>query len=204
MFFPYGDEELTWLKKRDRAMASAIERIGLIQRPVNTDLFSALVSYIIEQQISIKAAQTVNQRLRTLVGEVSAGKLALLDAEIIQSCGMSMKKALYIKGVAQEIADGKIDLAVLHTLQDAEIIKQLSSLKGVGVWTAEMLLIFSLKRQNILSWGDLAIRRGICRLYNHTSISREQFERYRKRYAPFNSTASLYLWAVAKEVWPVG
>ena len=91
----------------------------------------------------------------------------------------------------------ELNIAELATLSDAEIIRRLSSLNGVGVWTAEMLLIFSLERPDVVSWGDLAIRRGMMNLYGLDSLTREQFDRYRKRYSPYGSVASLYLWALA-------
>ena len=83
------------------------------------------------------------------------------------------------------------------SLPDAEIISRLSALDGVGVWTAEMLLIFSLQRPDVVSWGDLAIRRGMMALYGLNSLTRTQFDNYRKRYSPYGSVASLYLWALA-------
>ena len=73
----------------------------------------------------------------------------------------------------------------------------MTSLNGIGVWTAEMLMIFSMGRPDIVSWGDLAIRRGMCNLYNLKDISKVQFERYKKRYSPYGSVASLYLWALS-------
>ena len=82
-------------------------------------------------------------------------------------------------------------------MSDDEVIRALSSLKGVGAWTAEMLLIFTLRRPDILSFGDLGIQRGLRMLYRHKKIDRKRFERYKKRYSPYASTASLYLWAIA-------
>ncbi len=82
-------------------------------------------------------------------------------------------------------------------MADEEIIDVLSSLRGIGVWTAEMLLLFSLCRPDVVSWGDQAIRRGMMNLYGLKTLSREQFERYRRRYSPYGSVASLYLWAIS-------
>ena len=110
---------------------------------------------------------------------------------------MSMRKTLYIKGVGEAVKQNELNIAELATLPDAEIIRTLSSLNGVGVWTAEMLLIFSLERPDVVSWGDLAIRRGMMNLYGLDKLTRDQFERYRKRYSPYGSVASLYLWALA-------
>ena len=98
---------------------------------------------------------------------------------------------------AERVANGGFDLAALEKMSDEEVISSLSSLKGVGVWTAEMLLIFTLRRTDVLSFGDLGIQRGLRMLYRHKEIDRKRFERYKKRYSPYASTASLYLWAIA-------
>lgn len=92
---------------------------------------------------------------------------------------------------------GEISFANLKEMADEEIIDTLSSLRGIGVWTAEMLLLFSLCRPDVVSWGDGAIRRGMMNLYGLKTLSKEQFERYRKRYSPHGSVASLYLWALS-------
>ncbi|WP_413738075.1 DNA-3-methyladenine glycosylase family protein [Sodalis sp. RH21] len=193
--FAYGTTELDWLAKKDKRMAEAIERIGLITRPLMPDLFAALIRNIIDQQISTKAGITVNGRLSALAGAITPASIERLTAEQIQSCGMSMRKALYIKGAATAAMSGELDLAAIHDYTDQQVIDALSRLPGIGIWTAEMLMIFSLGRPDILSWGDLAIRRGMMNLYRHKTLPRERFERYRRRYSPYGSTASLYLWA---------
>ncbi|MEA9391635.1 DNA-3-methyladenine glycosylase 2 family protein [Acerihabitans sp. TG2] len=176
-------------------MAEAIERIGMISRPLMPDLFTALVGTIIDQQISTKAGKTVNARLQAMAGAYTPARLEQLTAEQIQACGMSMRKALYIKGVASAAMSGELDLPAIHGYSDQQVIDALCKLPGIGIWTAEMLMIFSLGRPDILSWGDLAIRRGMMNLYRHKTLTRERFERYRRRYSPYGSTASLYLWA---------
>jgi DNA-3-methyladenine glycosylase II len=110
---------------------------------------------------------------------------------------MSMRKAGYIRGIGEAVASGRLDLDVLREFPDNEVITRLLALNGVGVWTAEMLLIFSMERPDVLSWGDLAIRRGMMRLYGRDTLDREVFERYRKRYSPYGSIASLYLWEIS-------
>jgi 3-methyladenine DNA glycosylase/8-oxoguanine DNA glycosylase len=82
-------------------------------------------------------------------------------------------------------------------MSDTRVIERLSSLPGIGVWTAEMLLLFSLRRPDVVSWGDLAIRRGMMNLYGLKDLSKKQFDRFRKRYSPCGSVASLYLWALS-------
>nr|WP_249192741.1 DNA-3-methyladenine glycosylase [Yersinia sp. Marseille-Q3913] len=180
-------------------MAAAIDRLGMIARPLSPDLFAALIRNIVDQQISVKAALTVNARLVVLLGAITPITIAQASAGAIQGCGMTMKKAGYIKGAAEAALDGSLDLAAIAQLPDNDVITQLSSLNGVGVWTAEMLLISSLSRPDVLSWGDLAIRRGMMNLYRHKTLPRERFEIYRRRYTPYGTTASLYLWALSHE-----
>ncbi|EHL06644.1 hypothetical protein SDC9_29537 [bioreactor metagenome] len=197
VFFPYGSKEIEHLKTRDKVLGQAIERIGMIERGITPDLFEALISSVVSQQISKKAAETVWNRLQTLLGEISAEKIALADLEAIQGCGMSMRKAGYIKGVAAAAQRGEVDFQELPTLSDEEIIQSLSALPGVGVWTAEMLLIHSLCRPDVVSYRDLAIRRGMMNCYGLEELSKETFEHYRKKYSPYGSVASLYLWALS-------
>ncbi|NLT57650.1 MAG: DNA-3-methyladenine glycosylase 2 family protein [Clostridiales bacterium] len=196
-YYSYGEAETGHLKKKDRRLGEAIERIGPIRRPVRPDLFDALIHSIVGQQISSKAQQTVWQRLLDLAGEVTPARIDALSEETLQRCGMSMRKAGYLKGVAEQVLSGGLDLAGLQAQSDQEVIRTLSALRGVGVWTAEMLMIFSMQRPNILSYGDLAIRRGLCMLYRHRALTPALFERYRRRYAPYATVASLYLWAIA-------
>ena len=195
-YFEYGETELSHLRKKDKKLGVAIDHIGMIQREVNPDVFSALVESIIGQQISNKAALTVSGRLTDLSG-LNADRLHALTAEEIQSCGMSMVKAGYIKNIAEAAVSGAIDFDTLHEKSDDEIIKTLTVIKGVGVWTAEMLLIFSLMRPNVVSFGDLIIRRSMMELYGLKELPKEKFKRYAKRYAPYGSIASLYLWELS-------
>lgn len=197
--FKYGQAELDYLKKRDQQLGLAIDRIGPVEREVIPDLFAALVNSIVSQQISAPAAATVWNRMRERFGAVTPPVIAAATMDEIQQCGLSNRKAGYIKGIAESVAGGGLDLAGLAGLSDAEIIGRLVTLKGVGRWTAEMLLIFSLNRPNVVSWDDLAIRRGMINLYGLKTLTKARFERYRKRYSPYGSVASLYLWAISKE-----
>ena len=195
--FEYGQKEIDYLKRKDKKLGAAIDRIGMIKREITPDPFTALVSSVVSQQISNKAAETVWNRLVSLLGQITPERIAQMDLSKIQSCGMSERKVGYIKGIAKAAIVGNVDFYTLHTLTDTEIIKKLSSLRGVGVWTAEMLLIFSLCRPDVVSYKDLAICRDMMNLYGLKELSKEKFERYKKRYSPYGSVASLYLWALS-------
>lgn len=197
--FEYSQAELAYLKKRDKKMGFAIERIGMIEREVNPNLFTALLNSIVSQQISSQAAATVWRRMQERWGEITPQTIAAASVEEIQACGMSIRKAGYIKGIAEMVVKQELILSEFYHLPDSEIIKRLSALHGIGKWTVEMLLIFSLQRPDVLSWGDLAIQRGMMNLYGLKTLSKEQFDKYRQRYSPYGSVASLYLWALAKE-----
>ncbi len=196
-YFEYGQKEIEYLKCRDKKLGVAIEQIGIIRREIIPDPFRALLSSVVSQQISKKAAATVWGRFCVLLGSITPGNLAQVELSQIRRCGMSERKAKYIQGIGAAANEGLIDFARLDTLTDEEIIRQLSSLSGVGTWTVEMLLIFSLCRPDVVSYKDLAIRRGMMNLYGLQELSRGEFERYRKGYSPYGSVASLYLWELS-------
>ena len=195
--FQYGQTEIDYLTRRDRKLGRAIGRIGMIERPVTPDLFTALVHSIVAQQISRKAAVTVWGKLCERLLDVTPHTVDGTDVSDIQKCGMSMRKARYIKGIGEAAIRGEVDLLELRQMSDQGVIEKLSSLHGIGIWTAEMLLIFSLGRPDVVSWGDLAIRRGMMNLYGLKELSKKQFDRFRKKYSPCGSVASLYLWALS-------
>ncbi len=191
------EQALPCLSARDARMAAAIEEIGGILRQGEDDLFIALTQSIIGQQISLKAADTVWQRLTALLPAVTPEAVAALDAPDLQGCGMSQRKAEYILGAARAIVSGELDLKALETMEDEAVIQELIKLRGVGRWTAEMLLIFALRRQDVMSYDDYGLRSGLCKLYHHQDMPRPRFERYRRRFHPYGTAASLVLWAVA-------
>jgi len=198
-YYKYGIKETEYLKKKDKKLGEAIERIGLIDREITPDLFPAIIDSIISQQISSKAAETVLKRLIDLIGELTPVNIVNIDIVKIQQCGMTLRKAGYIKNIAQKVLAGELDLEELTKLSDEDITNKLVALDGIGIWTAEMLLIFALCRPDVISYGDLAIRRGIMNLYGLKELSKDKFNRYKKRYSPYGTVASLYLWKLSTE-----
>ena len=116
-----------------------------------------------------------------------------LHASTVHFCGQENSG----KTFAEKIKNGAFDLDAVWQMSDQEAIEALSSLNGIGVWTAEMILLFCMQRSDVFSYGDLAILRGLRMVYHHRKIDKKLFEKYRRRYSPYSSVASLYLWAVA-------
>ncbi len=195
--FKYGEQEVAYLKRKDKRLACVIDRIGHIYRRVIPNLYIALLNSIVGQQISTKAHDTVWRHMNEKLGKITPEKLECMTLEDIQHCGLSFRKAVYIKSMTHKIVSGEFNLMELYSLSDAEVCRRLSSLEGIGEWTAEMLMLFSLQRPDILSYKDLAIVRGMKMVYHHKEMTHERFERYRQRLSPYGSVASLYFWAVA-------
>ena len=196
MIFEYGEKEMDWLSRRDARMGRLIGRVGKIRRELQPDLFRSLAFNIVGQQISMAAQKTVWGRLESLLGEVTPRALAEAEPQALRQLGLNGRKVEYLQELARNVAFGRLDLEALTRREDEEVIRVLSAQKGVGVWTAEMMLIFSLGRPDVLSWGDLGIRRGMEMLYGK-ALTRQDFERYKKRYSPYGTVASFYLWELA-------
>ena len=196
-YVEYGDDAVAYLSARDPRMAEAIARIGRVWRVRDDDLFQAVVHSIVGQQISTRAQATVWARMRDGLGTVDAAHVAAASVEELQAFGMTYGKAGYIRDFALRVQDGSFDIAAVERMGDDEAIEALASLRGVGRWTAEMILTFCLNRPDVFAYDDLAIQRGLRMVYHHRAIDRRLFEKYRRRYSPYGSVASLYLWAVS-------
>lgn len=197
MYFSYGETEVSYLRRKDKRLCAVIDQIGHIDRAVDTDLFSSVIHHIIGQQISTKAQATIWQRMQDALGDVNAETILAAGIPKLQALGMTFRKAEYITDFAEKVHTGAFDLEGIWQKSDEEAIRELSSLKGIGVWTAEMILLFCMQRPDVLSCDDLAIQRGLRMVYHHRKIDRGLFEKYRRRFSPYGSVASLYLWAVS-------
>lgn len=195
-FFQYDDEATQYLKSKDKTLAQVIDIVGHVNRPMDDDVFTSVINSIIGQQISTAGAKTVLGRLDEHIG-IDPDGLLTASIDDIQACGTTFRKAEYIKGFVERVANGDFDLDALQSMPDEEAIAYLSSIKGIGRWTSEMILLFSLNRQNVFAYDDLGIQRGMRMTYHHRQITKPLFEKYRRRFSPFCSVASLYLWEVA-------
>ena len=202
LYFKYGEKEISYLKNKDKKLVEVIEKVGLIERETDPELFSALVHHIVGQQISTKAQATIWERMKKSLGAVTPETILNASMDEIRSFGISLRKVEYIKDFAEKVHTGEFDIEAAEKMEDDELIKYLTTLKGVGVWTAEMILLFCLQRPNVFSFDDLAIKRGLRMVYHHRKIDRKLFEKYRRRFSPYCSVASLYLWAVSNGAIP--
>ena len=197
MYFIYGEKEIAYLKHKDKILGDAIDKIGTIKRETEPDLFRSVIHHIIGQQISVKAQRTIWKRFNLTFDKINADNIILSTVDKIQKLGLTFKKAEYIMDFALKVNANMLDLEKLYALSDADVIKSLSSLNGIGPWTAEMIMLFCMQRSDIMSFGDLAIHRGLKMLYHHEKIDKKTFHIYRQRFSPYGSVASLYLWAIA-------
>ncbi|THF74617.1 DNA-3-methyladenine glycosylase family protein [Cohnella fermenti] len=195
--YVYGQEEIDYLSAADPVLGAAIRAVGKVERKVTPDPFVALVDSIVSQLISNKAAEAIWNRLIAKFGELTPEKLAAAAPEEVKSCGTTMKKAEAIVELARKITAGELGVERLQEMEDEQVVDYLMALKGVGRWTAEMVLIFSLQRPDVVSWGDVAIRRGVMKLHGLESLTKERFDELTKPYSPHGTVASLYLWAIA-------
>src|SRR5215211_3932242 len=153
-------------------MAALIEEHGPLdlearRRGRPADAYGALLRSIVGQQLSTKAARSIFTRLTDLFGGTTPTPEELLaaDPEALRSAGLSRPKVSYIRSLAQHVEDGQLHLASLEEMSDDEVIAELTAVKGLGVWTAHMFLIFHLRRPDVLPVGDLGVRRAVERLY---------------------------------------
>lgn len=190
-------QELDYLRNTDEKMRKLIDIVGDIDRGYIPNPFIALLNSIVYQQLSYKAAMTIWGRFEKLVEEITPKKILSHSDEEFRECGLSKTKVRYIKNIANAVLEGKLNLDHIYDLSNEEIVNQLIAIKGIGIWTAEMFLIFSLCRKDIISYGDLGIRRGIKWLYGlENEPTKEEFILYKDRYSPNNTLASFYLWEI--------
>lgn len=197
--FEYGKKETDWLKSRDPALGEYMEKRGMLSEPVLSSAFAGLVWGICGQQISNMAHASIWKRVFDAISPLVPEHIMEKGPDFLTGLGLSRPKAGYILNIAEEFLKGKLSDALLFGLSDAEVYKLLCSYKGIGPWTAEMLLIFTLRRKNVLSFGDIAIKRGMCALYGKKEISKDLFADYYRLYSPFATIAAFYFWELAME-----
>ena len=196
MRFEITDRDKRELVKRVPEFRSAVAKIELTPFEYGGDLFHELAHSIVSQQLAVRAAEAVFSRVKALPGGLTPETLLAADAETLRACGLSARKVEYLRGIARAALAGELDEARFEKKTDAEVIDALVELKGVGVWTAEMLLIFHFGRRNVLSTGDLGVRRGLEILLKRDGFTPDELAELRRRVSPYGTLASLYLWRI--------
>lgn len=192
------DPAVVELCESDPLMKKLIGIIGDIEFTLRPDYFLSLVRSIVGQQISVQAANAIFIRLEKLLNnQVTAANILKKSDDELRSVGLSVRKTAYLKDLSEKIVDGLIDLKNLDKLDNQEIIKLLTSVKGIGTWTAEMFLLFSLGRMNVLALDDIGIQRGAKWLYQvDQSERRKVLIEKSSLWEPHLTIASIYLWEI--------
>jgi DNA-3-methyladenine glycosylase II len=184
------------LKKSDPVLRAIIERVGPCRMEFGVPEFCSLAEAIVYQQLNGKAAVTIFNRFAALAGEplTPEGILKLSD-EQLRSVGLSKQKSAYLKDLAAKTAAGLLDFARLPELTDEEVIQHLTQVKGIGVWTAHMFLMFSLRRPNVLPTGDYGVQVAIRKHYKKRKLPKpKDMEKIAKAWEPYRSVACWYMW----------
>ena len=182
--------------KQDPNLVKIIERVGDYQIRKRKNHFAVLVESIISQQLASAAAEAIFGRFKKLYPKFPTASQILdtKDAKL-RSAGLSGMKITYLKDLAQKIQDGKLKMRSLSKMTDDEIIERLTQVKGIGRWTAEMFLIFSLGRLDVLPVGDLGLRKGVQMVFSLSELPKpKEVEKIGVRWRPYRSVATWYLW----------
>lgn len=190
------NKALVHLKKSDAVLASIIERVGSPKITYRDPSFEALARSIVFQQLSTKAARTIYGRLEEAAGgRITPQAIQNLSLGEMRRAGLSKQKIGYIRDLAEHALSGKVDFDRLPAMSDEEVIAALTDIKGVGVWTAHMFLIFALRRPNVLAVGDLGVRTAIKRHYRKRILpTPANIEKLAVVWHPYCSIACWYLW----------
>ena len=197
---PAGDSvaerALAHLRSCDPVLASIIERVGEFKMQYREPVFATLVRSIVFQQLHGKAATTIfNRLLEKAGGELTPESILQLRTSQMKAVGLSNQKLSYIRDLAKKAKTGKLNFDILAQLSDEQVIAQLTQVKGVGVWTAHMFLIFALRRENVLPTGDLGVRAAMRKAYKMKVLPKPvTMQRLAKSWHPYCSIASWYMW----------
>lgn len=191
----YWQQAIGELAERDAVLRGLIERFRGLALASRGDAFTTLARSIVGQQISVKAAQSVWDKLAARLETVTPDAVARARKPTLRSCGLSGQKAGYLKDLARKFLDGTLDATHWHALEDEALIAELIQVKGIGRWTAEMFLMFHLVRPDVLPVADLGLQRAMRLHYNRGRVlSAARMHKIGAAWAPWRSVATWYLW----------
>lgn len=195
-YFRYTPEQTGLLSRRDRKLGNFIARRGYVEREVFDDFFTGLCYNIVGQQLSMKACETLWGKLVSAVGSVTPHNCS--DPAVLKGAGLSQAKADCIAECSARSLSGELSERSLRKMTDEEVTAALTEVKGIGRWTAEMVLIFCLERPDVLSLSDFGIRKGLCLLHGTDPKDKAALAAFKELYSPYGTAASLYLWEAAR------
>lgn len=194
------DAAVRFLRK-DPKLARIIKSVGPYSITLTKNPYESLVEAIITQQLSGKAAGSISGRFRGLYGRYPKPSDVLKTSSLkLQRAGLSRMKVSYIKDLSRRIETGRIRLELFHEMPDEQVVEELTKVRGIGRWTAEMFLIFCLGRQDVLPVGDLGLRKGMQRLHCLSEMPTDlEIEGLAEKWRPYRTVATWYLWKSLKQ-----
>lgn len=190
-----SSEAVLHLRSIDAVMERLIDAIGPYELELRDDRFFSLARSIVGQQLSVSAARTIWARFGELVGAIEPESVARMDERDLWACGLSKAKASYVQDLARRVLTGEVELERLDTLPDETVIHELTRVKGIGRWTAEMFLIFSLGRPDIFAADDVGLQRSMRSAFGLSAgVDDPTLLHLSSGWRPFRTAASLYLW----------
>lgn len=202
-FITFTPEDLTMLKSKDETLGKTMDLVKPRPRVLHPDLFENMVRQMVSQQISLKSAETVWKRFEKQYTTITPAHILEKPREEMSSLGISPTKAQWIYEAAGKFQNDPTFYQLLRRKSNEEIKNHLLTFRGVGPWTVDMLLIFTLRRKDILSYEDLGVRLGLMKLYGLDKISKKEFKTYQDRFSPLGTLASLYFWAIYAKDFPL-
>ncbi len=185
------------IRARDPVLGRVLENHGIFKFEPEGDLFEALVESILSQQLASPAASSIIRKVRALYpeGRLEAQAIYKTPARKLRAAGVSPQKLTYLRDLSKRVSRGSIDLEALRAMEDEDVIRILDEVRGVGPWTVQMLLIFTLGRPNVFPVDDLGVRKGVQQVYSLRELPKKaEMEKLAENWHPYKTVASLYLW----------
>ena len=192
-----NSNETNYIKSNDEKLGKIIDYIGNYNITLRADYFESLARSIVGQQISVKAADSIWNRFNDLCRQVTPDNIINLSEEDLRSVGISKTKINYLKNLAEAANSKQVDFDNINSLDDETVIKQLTSVKGIGKWTAEMFLISSLGRLDVFSIADVGLKRAVNWIHSDgENLTTKEILEISSKWEPYRTIASLYLWEI--------
>ena len=191
----YWNRGKLYLSNKDKVLKKIILQLPKEHMTINTNHYHSLINSIIGQQISVSAASSIKKKFFSLDKNITPTKIIKINNRLIKKCGLSKQKTEYINNISIFFVKNKKFIKQIHNYDDEFIRNKLIQIKGVGNWTIDMFLIFSLGFNNIFPEGDLGFLKAISKAYNkNIPLDKDYLNKLKKRWSPYNSLATWYLW----------